>query len=94
MKKEYLTVLLLFTLLLPATTQTLINTSFESIDNYSVGSIHNKNSWKVTSGSGEIVKTADYIKEGFQGLKLSTTSTALQIDHTSFASNSDRKSVV
>lgn len=87
MKKNYLTVLFLFTLLLPATAQTLINTSFENTDNYSVGSIHNKNSWKVTSGSGEIVTTADYIKEGSQALKLSTASTALQVDHTSFATN-------
>lgn len=67
--------------------QSLINTSFESTDNYISGSIHNQNKWTVTAGSGQIVTTAEYLKDGLQALKLSTTSTALQIDHTSYASN-------
>ncbi len=67
--------------------QTLINTSFEITDNYSVGSVHNKNKWTVTAGSGEIVSNPDYVSEGTQALKLSSNSTALQADHISYSSN-------
>lgn len=71
-----------------AVAQTLINTSFESADNYTTGTINGKNKWTVSSGNGEIVGTTDYIKEGSQALKLSATSGALQIDNISYASNS------
>lgn len=67
--------------------QTLVNTSFETSDSYTAGTIHTKNKWTVTTGSGEIVTLPDYIKEGTQALKLSASATALQVDHTDYASN-------
>lgn len=67
--------------------QTLINTSFESTDNYVIGSINNKNNWKVTSGNAEIVNLTDYVKEGTQSMKLSAASSTLQVDNIAFASN-------
>lgn len=67
--------------------QTLINTSFESADNYNIGTIHNKNKWTVTSGTGEIVTNADYIKDGNQAIKISSTTTAIQLDYIAYPSN-------
>lgn len=67
--------------------QTLMNTSFETTDNYTTGTVHNKNKWTVTTGNGEIIAQPDYVKEGMQALKLWATATALQVDHTDFASN-------
>ncbi len=67
--------------------QTVINTSFESTDGYSVGSVNNKNNWKVTSGNAEIVTQSDYINEGNQALRIFSNTTALQIDHIAYASN-------
>ena len=67
--------------------QTLLNTSFENVDGYSLGSINNKNKWTVTSGIAEIVSTAEYIKDGNQALRLAANSTTLQVDNISYASN-------
>ncbi len=72
---------------IPIKAQTLINTSFESSDNYNIGTIHTKNKWTVTSGTGEIVSTADYIKDGNQALKISSSSSAIQVDHIAYPSN-------
>lgn len=68
--------------------QTLLNTSFESVDGYIAGTINNKYKWTVSSGIAEIVTTTDYIKEGSQALKLTANGTALQVDNIAFASNS------
>ena len=67
--------------------QTAINTSFEAEQGYTLGTVNNKNSWKVTSGNGEIVNVAEYIKEGTQALKIFANATALQVDNIAFASN-------
>jgi len=67
--------------------QPLVNTSFETTDNYAAGTIHSKNKWTVTTGNGEIVTQADYILEGTQALKLWANNTALQVDRTDFVSN-------
>ncbi|MFT3753740.1 MAG: chondroitinase-B domain-containing protein [Paludibacter sp.] len=67
--------------------QTIINTSFESSEGYSAGTINNQNSWKVTSGACSIVTTADNLKTGSQALSLNANSTALQVDHIGFPSN-------
>jgi hypothetical protein len=67
--------------------QTAINTSFESSDNYSVGSINNQNKWKVTTGSGVTTSTADYVKEGTQALRIYSTGTTIQTDNIAYASN-------
>jgi hypothetical protein len=67
--------------------QTAINTSFEAEQGYTLGTANNKNSWKVTSGNGEIVNAAEYIKEGTQALKIFANATALQVDNIAFASN-------
>ncbi|MDD2798601.1 MAG: chondroitinase-B domain-containing protein [Bacteroidales bacterium] len=68
-------------------TQTLINTSFESSEIYTVGALTNQNGWKVTSGVGEITSNAEYVRNGAQAIKISSTSTAIQTDHIAFASN-------
>ncbi len=87
MKKRNLILLFLGVGLLGLQSQTLISTSFESADNYNIGTIHNKNKWTVTSGTGEIVSNADYIKDGNQALKISSTTTAIQADHIAYPSN-------
>jgi len=88
MTKNYLIVLLFCIILLPSQGQTLINTSFESADNYVLGSIHNQNKWTVTSGTGSVVNTAEYVSEGSQAVKLTASATALQVDRIDFSSNS------
>lgn len=87
MYKKLLLLILLSYFGLQLCAQTLINTSFETADNYTVGSVHNKNKWTVTAGSGEIVSNSDYVKEGAQALKLASNSTALQVDNISYSSN-------
>jgi len=67
--------------------QTLVNTSFETSDSYVAGTIHNKNKWTVTTGNGEVVTQADYVKDGMQALKLWANASALQVDRTEYASN-------
>ena len=67
--------------------QTLLNTSFESVDNYTIGTINNKSNWKVTSGNGEIIGATDYVKDGTQSLRLYSNATTLQVDQTAFATN-------
>ncbi|MDD4971482.1 MAG: chondroitinase-B domain-containing protein [Paludibacter sp.] len=67
--------------------QTLVNTSFETTDSYTTGTVHNKNKWTVTTGIGEIVTLADYVKDGTQALKIGASATALQVDRTDFATN-------
>ena len=66
--------------------QTAINTSFESSDNYSVATINNQNKWTVTSGLSTIIASSDYSKTGSQGLKISSTTTAVQTDFTPYSS--------
>ena len=67
--------------------QTLINTSFETTDSYTAGTINTKNKWTVTSGNGEVTTASDYVKEGVQALKIWASATTLQVDHTAYASN-------
>lgn len=82
MKYPYTLFLVVLSILLSTEihAQTLINTSFESIDNYNAGNVNNQNSWKVTTGIGELSTNADYVKTGTQGLRISSTSTAVQIE--------------
>lgn len=65
--------------------QTAINTSFETSDNYSAGTINNQNKWKVTTGTGEVSATATYAKTGSQGVKITSTTTAVQTDFIPYA---------
>jgi len=67
--------------------QTVLNTSFESSDNYSIASVNNVSNWKVTSGNGEIVNDAGYTRTGSQALKLTANATTLQVDNIAYASN-------
>lgn len=66
--------------------QTVINTSFESAE-YNLGTINNQNSWKVTTGTGEVTAAADYVKTGTQGLKISSTTTAVRTEHIPYTSS-------
>jgi uncharacterized repeat protein (TIGR02543 family) len=68
------------------TAQTAINTSFETTDGYSAGSVNNLKNWKITYGNGEVTSLSDYVKTGSQGLRLYTASTALQVDNIPYAS--------
>lgn len=65
--------------------QTAINTSFESSESYNAGTINNQNKWKVTTGTSEITTDVDYVKTGTQGLKISSTSTAVQTEFIPYA---------
>jgi len=89
--KTFIKLTIIFCLFVSANTylyaQTAINTSFESSDNYSVANIHNQNKWTVTSGLGAIIASGNYSKTGSQGLKVSSTTTALQTDFIPYSSS-------
>lgn len=68
---------------------TVINTSFESGDNYAPGTIDGKQHWKVTSGAGMIVASADYVHDGFQALQAAASGSSLQLDYIPYASNTN-----
>jgi hypothetical protein len=88
MKAIKVTLIFLVQCVLGVQAQEVISTSFEGVDGYTAGNIHNKNNWIVSSGTGEIVTLSEYIKEGTQALKLSANATALQVDNIAFTSNS------
>lgn len=69
--------------------QTAIRTSFEEVDGYSVGSIHNVSGWKLTSGTAAVVTDEVFLYDGEQALRTSATSSALQAEHIAFTSNTD-----
>lgn len=67
--------------------ETLINTSFESGENYSIGSVNNQQKWKVTTGSGVITNEAALVYAGQQAMRTMATATNLQVEHIAYASN-------
>lgn len=84
MKTIYLS--LLFSLFLTSTNaQTAISGSFETTDNYSAGNLNNQNKWTVSTGTGEVSTNASYVKTGSQGLKISSTTTAVKTEFIPYA---------
>ncbi len=67
--------------------ETLINTSFESGENYTIGSVNNQQKWKVTTGSGVITNEAALVYAGQQAMRTMATATNLQVEHIAYASN-------
>lgn len=67
--------------------QTAINTSFEEVEGYGVGNIHNIKNWKLTSGISGIITDGAYVIDGTQGLKMQSTASTFQLEHIAFASN-------
>ncbi len=67
--------------------ETLINTSFENGENYTVGSVNNQQKWKVTTGSGVITSEAALVYAGQQALRTTTSASNLQVEHIAYASN-------
>jgi poly(beta-D-mannuronate) lyase len=66
--------------------ETLINTSFENGENYTVGSVNNQQKWKVTTGSGVITSEAALVYAGQQALRTTTSASNLQVEHIAYAS--------
>lgn len=66
---------------------TIISSSFEESDTpaYSLGTINDQEWWSVISGSGIIVGDTAYAHHGSRGLKISTSSTTLRVQHTPFS---------
>lgn len=62
--------------------QTALQTSFETTQGYTAGTVHNQNNWKVIAGSGTIVSTAH---TGTQGLQFIANNTALTAEHMAYA---------
>ena len=67
--------------------QTAISTSFETAENYNVGTVHNLHGWKLTSGSAVISTNTSSVYEGMQGLVMQATNSNMQLEHIAFASN-------
>lgn len=84
MKKFCLSLLLIFTFF-SVHAQTAINSSFETTDGYNVGTVNNQNKWKVTTGTGEVSATATYAKTGSQGLRIASSSSAVQTEFIPYA---------
>lgn len=80
-----LLILMMFSLLTQA--ETLINTSFESNENYILGSVSNQQKWKVTTGAGVVTTEAAFVFEGQQALRTTASATNLQVEHIAYASN-------
>ncbi|HIL56522.1 MAG TPA: hypothetical protein EYG39_01270, partial [Rhodothermales bacterium] len=66
-----------------ASAQTAIETSFESADGYPVGSVHGRDGWDVEDGTAAVTADADYVEDGAQGLRV-TTSGRLRVDHVAY----------
>lgn len=86
-KKIFLIISFLLLFVETQKAQTVINTSFESSDNYTVGNINNQNLWKVTSGNGQISSDNNYIRTGNQGLRIYSAGTTLQTDYIPYSSS-------
>lgn len=78
MRAQLLTLTFWVAFLFPAVAQVAISTSFESSQNYSAGTIHNQNGWRVNNGNGTVTSTT--VKTGSQALTLSAANTALFVE--------------
>ena len=74
----------LVTLAPAAWSQTAIETSFETGDGYPVGSVNSRPGWSVQQGSAAVTTDADYVEDGAQGLRVSTSG-RLRVDHTAYS---------
>ncbi|MEM7786151.1 MAG: chondroitinase-B domain-containing protein [Bacteroidota bacterium] len=67
---------------------TAIETSFEAAEGYPAASVNGRNGWAVASGTAAVTSGADYVEDGAQGLRVSTSG-RLRVDHVAFDGRED-----
>lgn len=87
MKKFFLFLWLVCCVAVNSFAQTALQTSFESAQGYSLGSVASQNGWTVTSGSGAATVINTLAKTGSQSLRLTASNTALKVDNVAYGSN-------